>query len=486
MYYRSTSGSRTWDGNQFWAATKTVDTDISTSTPVSIEMADAGTPGHLDADVHEWGTYTFDVVVIKYKAGVQIDRYGLKEDYCLWVPETGGDGEPGHEWWLVDPGGTLPEIRASYWLNDQGLRDAHEAGIVVVGPDLSERASIAAATEVGQRHEGTDEDGDGEPDGINVYRFGPDDREGEWRLIWTGADECGAHDPGRRTHDRPRMLAANMADETAWRIRYITGTYAGAQWQGAIAQTSSTYRQTRYCREIEPDKLDRSLVKPYVIRALEAPGSEGHASFAVNGGLFNLTGGEIVGAVGVGDGTWPENPILPQRDCFGMDRTGRCAHVARMKTYEEEKEARVWPTIKIRFKYGRSHTGDLLHPDANHGGDIQWPDHSIDRQRTLCCFGTGSKARAYFLCVACPNPGWTWDDTRKFLTEYLAGHLRDTYHIDVQGLTDASMLDGGGSTQFYFQRVVRGMDAEAKDLPPTGGRQVTDLVQGCTKAIPIP
>ena len=66
-------------------------------------------------------------------------------------------------------------------------------------------------------HEGVDEDHDGEPDWIPdsvpdwipVYTVSPDDPGGNWLMLWTGADACGAHSPHRRTHDHPRMLVAN-------------------------------------------------------------------------------------------------------------------------------------------------------------------------------------------------------------------------------------------------------------------------------------
>ncbi|MGD2144298.1 MAG: hypothetical protein PVF54_07460 [Anaerolineae bacterium] len=67
VYYRSTSGSRTWGGSQYWSASGTVDSGGGMSTEVDINLANSAVSGHLDRDVHERDTYTYDIYVLEYE-----------------------------------------------------------------------------------------------------------------------------------------------------------------------------------------------------------------------------------------------------------------------------------------------------------------------------------------------------------------------------------------------------------------------------------
>jgi hypothetical protein len=185
---------------------------------VIFNLAHADLSGHLTPGVQDPGPYTFDIVVTEHDGAAQVDRYGYKEPYCLWVPAVGGDGKAGHDArFAMAEGASAPELRVMYWLNDQGNRDAQEMAVVVLDPTLDERANEGVAKTVGARHEGADEDSDGEadwidgsiPDWIPVYTVGSDDIGGDWRALWTGADACGPLTQHRRTHDEQRMLVAN-------------------------------------------------------------------------------------------------------------------------------------------------------------------------------------------------------------------------------------------------------------------------------------
>ncbi|NDK10967.1 MAG: hypothetical protein GW911_02780, partial [Armatimonadetes bacterium] len=156
-----------------------------------------------------------DLCVAKYEGETppevywQADHYILKAPYCLWVPVTvpEPDGRSGHDVWFREPEDGPSELRCRYYLNDQSYVDADEVGLVAIDPDLQERAVVSGPTQQGVMHEGTDDDNDQQPDGIKVYGLTDDDLGGEWRVVFIAQDGDGATD--RRTHDNPRMLAAN-------------------------------------------------------------------------------------------------------------------------------------------------------------------------------------------------------------------------------------------------------------------------------------
>jgi len=210
LWFRKTAGEGTWEG-EYWAVSGT-----QTGTDrVVVNLADEQLAGHLDPEVHEWGTYTFDLCVAKYEGETppevywQADHYILKAPYCLWVPVTvpEPDGRSGHDVWFREPEDGPSELRCRYYLNDQSYVDADEVGLVAIDPDLQERAVVSGPTQQGVMHEGTDDDNDQQPDGIKVYGLTDDDLGGEWRVVFIAQDGDGATD--RRTHDNPRMLAAN-------------------------------------------------------------------------------------------------------------------------------------------------------------------------------------------------------------------------------------------------------------------------------------
>jgi hypothetical protein len=182
----------------------------------SVDLADDDPcdPGPLKSWESDWlGTHTYDIWVEKYDGGTAlVDDYMLKGPYSLWVPETGGDGKPGHEAkWVTGPDGKVV-LRAHYWLHDQRGRDARVQELVPIAPDLAERAAATVPVTTDTRHDGRDEDADGANDWIPVYALSDDDPGGRWRLLWTGADSTGPSSAVRRTHDTRRMMVANVDD----------------------------------------------------------------------------------------------------------------------------------------------------------------------------------------------------------------------------------------------------------------------------------
>jgi len=108
------------------------------------------------------------------------------------------------------------------------------------------RASVSGPRETGVRHEGTDEDGDGEADGIKVYQFMDSDEAGTWRVLWTGSDKCGIHSRYRRTHDAPHMLVANERCNRHWGV-VCEGNSAGREKpQGSPQSLASYLRRAGY------------------------------------------------------------------------------------------------------------------------------------------------------------------------------------------------------------------------------------------------
>jgi len=209
IYYRSTSFAGTWE-----AGCSAASGTASTPGTVTVDLGDANTQGHLDAEAHEWGTYTYDIVVTEVDGAVELDRQGYKEPYCLSVPEDAPDGDgdhhDGHDAWIhVDDYRDPVQMRGQYWLNDQSGRDAKELELIPVDSQLTERAPYEGARTVGEMHAGVDGDGDGSPDGLTVYEFTSSDTLGTWRVLWTGEDACGVFSQNRRSHDNPRMLVAN-------------------------------------------------------------------------------------------------------------------------------------------------------------------------------------------------------------------------------------------------------------------------------------
>ncbi|MCE5217842.1 hypothetical protein LLH03_12530 [bacterium] len=231
IYYRKTSGCETWTG-EYWAAyglvtgNGQVDEDGLWTQSVSVNLADTNVSGHLDPEVHPWCTYTYDILVMEYTSPEAPEGIGdkrtmdynyLKYPYCLWVPETTPETPPreGHTVWMHVPEAenASPELRVTYWLNDQCQRGAEDLELVVVDPDLQVRRAVGGPwpQTLSALHGGEDADQDGEPDGVKVYEFADDDPGGTWRVLWTAQAPCGTKTKDRRTHDAQRMLVANGA-----------------------------------------------------------------------------------------------------------------------------------------------------------------------------------------------------------------------------------------------------------------------------------
>ncbi len=217
--FRETGAGATWSDGQWSSMRATFD-----STNADINLTQPDYQGNcLNENNHEWGTYTYDFIVLEYQGANPVwtqaealDWNFLKRyadnyagGYCLRVAEDAPDGKVGHKVWTFVPEEGDAELRVSYWLEDECERDALKLDMITIDPSLNERASVSGPRETGVRHEGTDEDGDGEADGIKVYQFMDSDEAGTWRVLWTGSDKCGIHSRYRRTHDAPHMLVAN-------------------------------------------------------------------------------------------------------------------------------------------------------------------------------------------------------------------------------------------------------------------------------------
>jgi len=373
------------------------------------------------------------------------------------------DEEPGHDVWTQVPESGNVELRGYYALEsdwsesqEQQVERGQDAEIMVVDPELNEN---------GADYGTEDADEDGKFDGLMLYRFQEDDREGMWRAIFTAADNGGIHSPQWRTHDAVRMLVANLVDPL-WRLFYITGSYAGETWHGAACAISQrTHHFGHQWRQNASDALDMLLP--------EYPFDE--AGAVCNGGLFDLaTGWVMIGAVGDGN-EWVENPGgSVSRDWFAMH--GRPQMV---KSVAAMEGPRIPAWVKGAFEYGRSQTGDLQHSDPNHGGAIEWPSHTVQRPRTFIFWADTGDGPYFFVIVCEGDPGgWTWGDCQSFLHSYIADHMSTVYGFAIGDPQYASMLDGGGSSQFAFKRCLRGVEMEyhcwyAEDRP------VPDDVEVC-------
>jgi hypothetical protein len=440
IYFRQSAGSETWAGNDFWAVTGTAN-GVGT---VTVNLTDQNLPGHLDPDVHPWGTYTYDVYVHEYDGGTEIDSYGLKLPYYQWVPNIAPDGpragDAGHRWWEYIQEDGSSEVRVEYYLNHQANLDAAELKMIPVDPHLDERQPTDGPTEHGVMHEGEDIDGDGEPDGIAVYEFSADDPFGEWRVLWTGADAAGPRSAHRRTHDMQRMLVANLSTPAYLPIVYIKGVHEGADWHGAWLRARHENCSTRYFHPVRRVATDLNSA-PNAIRA------------GVNGGFFNLSEPyDPAGFTGTGSG-WIGNPTTNPRYGFGFNRGPR---TWQWRVAADTVTGNVQPAVKA-YPFGLSCVGCLIDSgralDASHfvGGGV---DPDVRRNRTA----VGWTSLGDVFIVVAIGSGWTWDQAQSFFASDRESSLNralwDLFPWNPARFMEpvsAMMLDGGASTQFSYQ-----------------------------------
>ncbi|MCS6861785.1 MAG: phosphodiester glycosidase family protein [Abditibacteriales bacterium] len=109
-----------------------------------------------------------------------------------------------------------------------------------------------------------------------------------------------------------------------------------------------------------------------------------------------------------------------------------------------------------------------------------WPDYTTDRPRTAVGW-TGNR-RHFFLIVA-TSPGWTWNETRDFFTTGLSAYMQQMQKVTIR-ISDAMMLDGGGSTSFKYRwKDASGNPVQGWDPPPINtSRKIPDIVHVWAKS----
>jgi len=353
--------------------------------------------------------------------------------------------------------------------NDQGGQDAVALDMTTIDTFLKEKNVVAGPEAVAHRHEGVDENGDGEPDGILTYQLQANDPDANMRVIWTASDACGVQDADRRTHDSQRMLAANKAGAADWAMVFVGGSYAGSAWHAAVCRLDATEHRTTLFPHLIPGNPghDCRFAEEQVLEALppETADNIGTARAAVNGGLFNHGGlafdpqnpPTIIGEFGSGTGWHNDGNFQSfQRDAFGMAKRGSSGAV--LAEWEASGKFQAPPPLK-KNPFGASSVGMLLHPDTSHGADIQWPEQEAKKRRTLICMATKANKPTYFVMVVACNPfsftGWTWTETVDFLNDGALLQALRAEGLPVDGVTRAVMLDGGASTQLAWARICR-------------------------------
>jgi hypothetical protein len=220
--YRTTIGDGTFNWDSGWWSKRHV---LGTSRTADIDLTAPDMNGNYlgkDPD-QEWGTYTYDILVLEYAGadpiwteGAAVDCNFLKrcrDGYHLWVPANlpapNGD-KPGHDVWkeVAEESGE-EQLRGYYSLHSKDGLDAEAVEIVAVDPLLAEQTPpVGGSGAVGVGYGIEDTDQDGEFDGIALRVFGEDDF-GTWRAVFTAADTAGLKSPHWRSHELIRMLVAN-------------------------------------------------------------------------------------------------------------------------------------------------------------------------------------------------------------------------------------------------------------------------------------
>jgi len=219
--YRTTIGEGTWNWDSGWWSKRHV---LGTTMTADIDLTAPDMNGNYlgkDPD-QEWGTYTYDILVLEYAGadpiwteGAALDCNFLKrcrDGYHLWVPANlpaPNEDRPGHSIWKhVAEGPSSVELRGYYCLHSEHGLSAQDVKTVVVDPLLAEQASVSGSGAVDTGHGTDDADQDGQFDGLLLYTF-QDDDFGTWRAVLTAADSAGPRSPNWRTHELIRMLVGN-------------------------------------------------------------------------------------------------------------------------------------------------------------------------------------------------------------------------------------------------------------------------------------
>lgn len=178
-------------------------------------------------------------------------------------------------------------------------------------PNLQERASVTGGTTSGVFYNGTDEDGDGEEDGVSVYSITPDDPDGDWRVIFTGEDASGPS--VRRDHSYQRLIPVNRLKNLSSMIPFsfekdsgdapAFGDKVGRETGGSSKCYGIWIDTTRYLKQVKGQGGQTST------DYLDSISGQGSGPWSVlNGSYFNESKipNEPIGAVASGGG-WNYN-----------------------------------------------------------------------------------------------------------------------------------------------------------------------------------
>ncbi|HCU36437.1 MAG TPA: hypothetical protein DGT21_13605 [Armatimonadetes bacterium] len=458
IYFRATKDSGgEWDeGGPCWDVTGAVDSCGSTSTQVSVPLAQ-----YLDALAR--GTYTYEILVEEVEdlteyAG-EIDQNWFKWPYYLWVPLTTPETPErvGHQAWFDEEG----SLRASYWLHNQYGHNAASIKLVGMDPQLTERSLVSGPETQGVMH--------GDPDGIEIYR-GAGEYPGFWRVLFTGADECGIHSPMRRTHDYARMPVANAGDDLTGSIVFIGDTEG--PWCGAWHRyTLGSERLTAYT---PPGGM---TVEEYYNALLH--NDRRMIEALTNGGMFAARWGwgwqpdKLLSDTGTSiKGSWRDadvhHPI--SRWCVGWKDKRSYAHTA-----EASGSTAVTPGVESASGYGFSNIGRLYFAGVK--SSLDTPDTQEKNRRVIIAWyarnpndkNPGAGEWSFFQIVA---NSWSWDDAYQFLngggddsaslTAYVNTKLPAGQTFGMK-LVSAFMLDSGATSQFYYAREGTNPQVEYKE-----------------------
>jgi len=478
-------GEGTWDWDTGgWSWYKK---DLGANLSGDLNLTQPGFDGEcLNADDHEWGTYTYDLIVLEFENEIPanddswtqanaldwnfLKRY--RDGYHLWAPEhlpSPDDEEPGHDGWVKWPKDGPPELRAYYCLYSQDELDAEAVELIAVDPGLDERGAVPAPTVRGVGHGIDDEDENGDFDGIPVYVFTQDDLPGRWRVLFTAADAAGHRSPQWRTHDAVRMLVANK-DPNSFSMRYIQGTYLEQPWCGCWANMywSRVQRNTNLFPGPPQEEEEMAMkVEAYAESVLpEGIANKDKCRAVCNGGFFDLGTKGVISGVGTGT-RWRDFGAPSQRSALGMRKeTG--AHYTKLMERAAGGDTWVVPDVIKGWAYGLGWVGELL---AEMPAD--WPDGATGRPRTFLVF-SNSQQRHFFEIVV-GGEGWTWSETESFITQELPQFVRK-YDSELSEVNSPMMLDGGGSSQFIWRHISKEGNAVVRGWYDTT-RTVPTLVQ---------
>jgi hypothetical protein len=234
--------------------------------------------------------------------------------------------------------------------------------------------------------------------------------------------------------------------------------------------------------------------KEWVNDSIDKLTTRGAFEAGVNGGFFITASGKVIGDVGEGSqGTWLNseaghgNPPKP-RWAFGWgagEVTAQNPHVKQSVDFSVPAE------VESRSGYGISAIGCLHHYDAatqswewlqpSDQGD--WPSPSSNEYRTVIGWARAAIPTCdYYLFFQLIGTSWTWNETVAFCRDQLPDLMaqkvtQGKYGLSVQ-MREVMMLDGGGSTQFYYSVTGRPPDIWKYHPDPDRRRPVPNYIRG--------